>query len=78
VRLDTLPLLLKEATLAWSYCYGRSGEPCDFAEAVRLLAAERERAARLLTHTVPLADAERAFALAAERKAGTVKVSVTP
>jgi threonine dehydrogenase-like Zn-dependent dehydrogenase len=78
VRLDTLPLLLKEATLAWSYCYGRSEEPCDFAEATRLLAAERESAARLLTRTVPLADAERAFALAADRKAGTVKVSVIP
>jgi len=78
VRLETLPLLLKEATLAWSYCYGRSGEPCDFAEATRLLSAERERAARLATHAVPLADAERAFALAAERRAGTVKVSVLP
>lgn len=78
VRLETLPLLLKEATLAWSYCYGRGDEPCDFAEAVRLLAAEREGAARLLTHAVPLADAERAFALAADRKAGTVKVSVIP
>jgi L-iditol 2-dehydrogenase len=78
VRLDTLPLLMKEVTLAWSYCYGRSDEPCDFAEATRLLAAERERAARLLTHAVPLADAERAFGLAADRKAGTVKVSVIP
>jgi threonine dehydrogenase-like Zn-dependent dehydrogenase len=78
VRLDTLPLLLKEATLAWSYCYGRSDEPCDFAEATRLLAAERECAARLATHAVPLAEAERAFALAADRKAGTVKVSVIP
>jgi threonine dehydrogenase-like Zn-dependent dehydrogenase len=78
VRLDTLPLLLKEATLAWSYCYARSDEPCDFAEATRLLAAERERAARLATHAVPLAEAERAFALAADRKAGAVKVSVIP
>lgn len=78
VRLDTFPLLLKEATLAWSFCYGRNGEPCDFAEATRLLAAERERAARLATHAVPLADAERAFALAADRRAGTIKVSVLP
>jgi L-iditol 2-dehydrogenase len=78
VRLDTLPLLLKEATLAWSYCYGRSGEPCDFAAATRLLASERAAAARLATHAVPLADAERAFALAADRKAGAIKVSVIP
>jgi threonine dehydrogenase-like Zn-dependent dehydrogenase len=78
VRLDTLPLLLKEATLAWSYCYGRGGEPCDFAAATRLLADERERAARLATHAVPLADAARAFELAADRKGGAIKVSVIP
>ena len=78
VRLDTLPLLLKEATLAWSYCYGRGEEPGDFADATRLLAAERERAARLATHAVPLADADRAFELAADRKGGAIKVSVIP
>jgi L-iditol 2-dehydrogenase len=78
VSLDTLPLLLKEATLAWSYCYGRTAEPCEFATATRILADERERAARLTTHAVPLAEAERAFALAADRKGGAVKVSVIP
>jgi threonine dehydrogenase-like Zn-dependent dehydrogenase len=77
-RLDTLPLLVKEATLAWSYCYARSSEPCDFAAATRLLADERERAARLASHAVPLADAPRAFELAADRKAGAIKVSVIP
>ena len=78
VRLDTLPLLLKEATLAWSYCYARSAEPCDFAAATSLLADERERAALLASHAVPLADASRAFELAADRKAGAIKVSVIP
>jgi threonine dehydrogenase-like Zn-dependent dehydrogenase len=78
VRLDTLPLLLKEATLAWSYCYGRGAEPCDFAAATRLLADERDRAARLATHAVPLAEAGRAFDLAADRKGGAIKVSVIP
>jgi threonine dehydrogenase-like Zn-dependent dehydrogenase len=78
VRLDTLPLLLKEATLAWSYCYGRSDGRADFAGATALLSAERERAARLATHALPLADAERAFELAADRKGGAIKVSVIP
>ena len=78
VSLQTMPLLVKEVTVAWSYCYGRDAEPCDFAAATRLLADERERAARLVTHAVPLVDAERAFALAADRRSGTVKVSVLP
>jgi L-idonate 5-dehydrogenase len=78
LRLDTMPLLVKEATLAWSYCYARSSEPCDFAVATRLLADERERAARLASHAVPLAEAPRAFELAGDRKAGAIKVSVIP
>jgi len=78
VRLDTMPLLLKEATLAWSYCYGRSQGRADFASATALLSSERERAARLNTHAVPLADASRAFELAADRKGGVIKVSVIP
>ena len=76
VTLDTLPLLLKEVTLAWSYCYGRTNDPCEFATATALLSAERERIARLATHTVPLSEAARAFDLAADRRAGAVKVTV--
>ncbi len=78
VRLETLPLLVKEATLAWSYCYGRGADPSDFAAATRLLADQREPAARLTTHAVPLAEAGRAFDLAADRKGGAIKVSVIP
>jgi threonine dehydrogenase-like Zn-dependent dehydrogenase len=78
VALDTLPLLLKEATLAWSYCYGRTDDPCEFAAATALLAAERERAARLATHAVPLSQAARAFDLAADKKSGAIKVTVVP
>jgi threonine dehydrogenase-like Zn-dependent dehydrogenase len=78
VRLETLPLLLKEATVAWSYCYGRSDGRADFARATALLSGERERAARLATHAVPLAEASRAFELASDRKGGAIKVSVIP
>ncbi len=78
VSLDALPLMLKEVTLAWSYCYQRGGERADFARAVSLLASERESAALLATHRVPLAEAPRAFSLAADKRAGVVKVSVQP
>ena len=66
------------ATLAWSYCYGRTEDPCEFAAATALLAAERERAARLATHAVPLAEAARAFELAADKRSGAIKVTVVP
>jgi threonine dehydrogenase-like Zn-dependent dehydrogenase len=79
VALDPMPLLLKELTLAWSYCYGEDpAHGADFAEATDIVAAARDALAPLVTHTVPLAEAERAFALAADRRAGAVKVSVVP
>ena len=79
LTLDPMPLLLKELTLAWSYCYGEDpAHGADFAEAVDILAAAREALTPLITHTVPLDDAARGFALAADRRAGAIKVSIVP
>jgi 2-desacetyl-2-hydroxyethyl bacteriochlorophyllide A dehydrogenase len=79
IALDPMPLLLKELTLAWSYCYGEDpAHGADFAEAVDVVAAARDALAPLVTHTVPLDDFARGFALAADRRAGAVKVSIVP
>jgi threonine dehydrogenase-like Zn-dependent dehydrogenase len=79
VTLDTMPLLLKELRLVWSYCYHRPpGAAPDFADAVALLARDPAAAERLVSHAVPLAEIGRAFALAADRRAGALKVSVVP
>jgi threonine dehydrogenase-like Zn-dependent dehydrogenase len=76
--IEPLPLFLKEGTLAWSNCYQRAAGRADFAEAVAILDAERERLAALLTHSVPLGEIERAFALASDKASGAIKVSVLP
>jgi len=94
VVLQTLPLLMKEASLLWSYCYQHPAddsahrplavrgkgrlETADFADALAILDRERERAARVASHAVPLDEVERAFALASRRKEGALKVSVLP
>ena len=81
VQLDPFPLLLKEAALAWSNCYARSSEGSprpDFEDAVALVDRQRELLARLVTHSVPLGEVERGFAIASDKKAGAVKVSVLP
>jgi threonine dehydrogenase-like Zn-dependent dehydrogenase len=78
VGLDPMPLLLKEITLAWSYCYGEDHLGDDFPKAIDVISAERHALAPLVTHTVALDDAARAFQLAADRRAGAVKVSVVP
>lgn len=77
---EPLPMMMKEVTLAWSYCYGADparGGRADFADAVEMLAAERDALARLLTHRVPLDRVADAFAIAADKRAGAVKVSLT-
>jgi 2-desacetyl-2-hydroxyethyl bacteriochlorophyllide A dehydrogenase len=78
IALDGYPLLLKEATLAWSNCYARERGRADFEEAVRIIDGERERLARLLTHSVPLDRIKDAYAAASDKKAGAVKVTVLP
>jgi threonine dehydrogenase-like Zn-dependent dehydrogenase len=78
VELDTLPLLMKEVSLVWSYCYHRGKEGADFSDAIEFLSRERDLASLLTTASVPLDDVERAFALASDKQAGVVKVSVLP
>jgi threonine dehydrogenase-like Zn-dependent dehydrogenase len=78
VAVPALPLLVKEGSLHWSNCYDHAGERADFAEAVALLAAEQRALAALTTRQVPLSDISRGFALAADKRAGAVKVTVLP
>jgi threonine dehydrogenase-like Zn-dependent dehydrogenase len=76
--LDPMTLMFKEATLAWSYCYGRATGRADFAEAVALLDAERDVVAPLVTHRLPLDRVAEAYATAGDRRAGAIKVSLAP
>ena len=78
VGVETMPLLQKEGTLAWSNCYARGETRADFDDAIALLDAQRETLARLVTHRVALGEIAQAFALASDKKAGVVKVSVLP
>jgi threonine dehydrogenase-like Zn-dependent dehydrogenase len=78
-KLSPLPLLLKELTLGWSNCYHRPrGEPADFARAAAVVDAERERLATLVTDRFDLASVDAAFARAADKRSGAVKVSIAP
>ncbi len=73
-----LPLLMNELTLVGSYCYSRTRTGHDFAEAAAALAADSQIAEAVVTHRFPLADAEHAFAVAADRSAGAIKVVLQP
>ena len=78
IALDPFAPFLKETTIAWSNCYSRPGEGADFQTAVELVDRHRDELALLNTHTVSLDEVDRALDLAADRKAGSVKVTVVP
>jgi len=76
--LPAMPLLVKEGSLVWSNCYEHSDRGSDFADAIRLLDAERDALSALTTHTVGLDEIGRGFELASDKQAGAVKVTVLP
>jgi threonine dehydrogenase-like Zn-dependent dehydrogenase len=78
IQLNSLPLLMKEVSLVWSYCYHHGEESADFSDAIEFISRQRELASLLTSVSVPLDDIERAFALASQKNTGIVKVSVLP
>jgi L-iditol 2-dehydrogenase len=70
-------LLVKELTLKGSMVYNRRHGRADFEVVQDLLTAEHERLEGLVTHRVPLDDVARAFAVAADKSSGSIKVTVT-
>jgi 2-desacetyl-2-hydroxyethyl bacteriochlorophyllide A dehydrogenase len=78
VSLDAVPLMMKEVTLGFSYCYEHGDGGADFADALAILDRERDAAATLVTHELPLAEVADAFRLAADRRSGAIKVTLHP
>ena len=79
--IDPFGLMLKEVTMAWSYCYGvraAGAGRSDFAHAIDVIAAERDALAALVTHRFPLEQIARGFEVASDRRGGAIKVSINP
>lgn len=78
VSFPQLSAMMKEVTVVNSYMYaGREGRR-DFDLAVNLMAENPEIASSIITHRFPLDEAEKAFTVARDRKAGAVKVVLEP
>lgn len=75
---NALALVGKEVRLIGSLTYGRAGARADFEVAIDVLAAERDRAAALITHRFGLASVQHAFETAADKHSGAIKVTVLP
>lgn len=70
--------LLKELNVVSSIMYNRYGDRTDFGDAIELLANDPDLARTLITHRFPLDEAATAFAVAADRKSGSLKVVLEP
>ena len=77
VPIHGLTFLHKEARLQWANCYStRASGQGDFEESMRLLQQDPVLWRSMMTDCVPLDEIRRGFELAANRRAGTVKVTV--
>lgn len=71
-------MCLKEVDLVMSMMYGRTATGRDVDAAGAALAAHPEVAEVMITHRFPLDGAEEAFAVAADKSAGAIKVVLEP
>ncbi len=78
LQLNGLALMLKEVTMTGGITYCRPGLHSDFDVALGILQADPERARAIITHRFPLKDAAKAFAAAADKSSGSLKVQVIP
>lgn len=78
LSVDLGSIVGKELRLKGSCCYGISDDRADFASAVALIESGRVDPSLLVTHRYPLEQAEKAFATAADKSSGAVKVLILP
>jgi len=78
VRMPGLPFASKELTLVGSMCYARDGRVGDFDLATRLVLEHQGILAPLVTHRFKLDEVARAYATAADKRQGSVKVQIEP
>jgi L-iditol 2-dehydrogenase len=76
--LPGLEFCVKEVRLVGSLCYGRFGATSDVAVAVGLLHDQLAALQPLVTHRFALDHVNEAFAIAADKSTGSIKVVVTP
>jgi threonine dehydrogenase-like Zn-dependent dehydrogenase len=78
VPIPALDFSLKEVRLVGSNCYGRFGAGTDFAAAAGLLRARLADVRSVVTHRFALEQVNEAFAAAADKATGSIKVTIAP
>ena len=68
----------KEATIIFPNCYNVSDGRHDFEVAIDVISKQPSAVRSLVTHEFPLGETDRAFATAADKTSGSIKVQVRP
>ena len=76
VQMNALGLILKEVKMTGGITYCRPGQHSDFDTALSVLQLHPDRARAIITHRFPLSEAAEAFATAADKSTGAIKVQV--
>ncbi len=76
VQINALALILKEARIVGGITYCRPGRQSDFDAALCILQKEPDRARAIITHRFPLSQTAEAFATAADKCSGSLKVQI--
>jgi L-iditol 2-dehydrogenase len=76
--LPALEFSLKEVSLIGSNCYARFGTGSDFGTAIGLLRSRLKDVRSLVTHRFALDQVNQAFAAAADKSTGSIKVTLVP
>jgi 2-desacetyl-2-hydroxyethyl bacteriochlorophyllide A dehydrogenase len=74
IALPPLALLVKETRIVGSMVYNRRAGRSDFELALEILSEQASPLRNLITHVLPLTDAQRAFSIAGDKRTGAVKV----
>lgn len=78
LEVDLGRIVWSEAIVTGSNCYGYSGMHTDFQAAIDLIASGKIDITKLVSHRFALDDIAQAFAVAADKASGAVKVHVQP
>ncbi|MGB6838610.1 MAG: alcohol dehydrogenase catalytic domain-containing protein [Dehalococcoidia bacterium] len=78
VTFNAMSVMVKETQLIGAITYGRAGTRSDFAVALDIAARQATALRSLVTHRLPLERTGEAFETAADKKTGSMKVSVLP
>jgi threonine dehydrogenase-like Zn-dependent dehydrogenase len=71
-------LVSSEITVTGVFCYSYSGIHRDFQTAIDLISTRKVDATKLVTHRFPLPEIAEAFAVAADKQSGAIKVHISP